>query len=65
MPEKDSVTLNHWEKQFLRKVYGPVTEQDFEESEIAGEICKTPDPVADNKKRRLELLGSVTRVDQT
>jgi hypothetical protein len=58
----------------LRKVYGPVSEQDFEVSEITPlpepknklrELYKTPDSVADIKKKRFEKPGSVTRVDQT
>jgi hypothetical protein len=67
MTEKDRTRLNMWERKILRKVYGPVTEQGIwriRRNEELRELYKAPDLVVDIKRKRLEWLGHVTRMDQ-
>jgi hypothetical protein len=67
MTEKVKTRLNMWERKILRKVYGPVTEQGvwiIRTNEELRELYKARDLVVDIKRKRLEWLGHVIRMDQ-
>jgi hypothetical protein len=65
MTEQDKTRLNMWERNILRKVYGPVTEQGvwrIRRNEELRELYKALDFVVDMNRKRLEWLGHVTRM---
>jgi hypothetical protein len=67
MTEKGKTRLNMWERKILRKVHGPVTEQEvwrIKRNEELRELYKAPDLVVDIKRKQLEWLGHVIRMDQ-
>jgi hypothetical protein len=50
--------LNTWKTRTLKKFYGAEAKQQL------GELHKTPDLLSDIKRRKLECLGHVIRMDQ-
>jgi hypothetical protein len=59
MTEMDVTRLGTWERKILRRIHGPVVEQ----GELR-ELHKDLFIVADIKKKRLEWIGHVVRMDQ-
>jgi hypothetical protein len=67
MTEIDMKRLNTWERKTLRRKYGPVLEQGIwriRSNQKLWDIYKGLDTIADMKKKRLEWIGRVVRLDQ-
>ena len=64
--ERDVRTLGTWDRKILRMIYGPVAEQEMwgkRTDQQLKELCRDLDIVADLKKKILEWIGHVVRMD--
>ena len=67
MAEKDRKLLGTWDTKILRRTYGPVVEQGIwriRTDQGLRKLYKDVDIVADIKKKSLEWVGHVARMDQ-
>ena len=65
--EKDKFILNAWERKMLRKIYEPVHEQNtwrIRTNQELRDLYKGQDLVGDIKRRRLEWVGYVWRMER-
>jgi hypothetical protein len=63
----DKKRLGTWERKILRRTYGPVGEQvmwRISTNQELREIHKDLDIIAGFKKKRMEWIGHVARIDQ-
>ena len=61
------IRLGAWERTILRRIHGPVVEQGMwriRSNQELTELYKDLDVVADIKKKRLEWIGHVVKMDQ-
>lgn len=65
--ERDKFALNAWERKILRKVYGPIQERNtwrIRTNQELRELYRDPDIVGDIKRKRLEWIGHVLRMER-
>lgn len=67
MTEIDKKRLGSWDKKILRRTYGPVGEQgiwSISTNQEMRELYKYQDVLAGFKKKRMEWIGHMVRIDQ-